>query len=275
MIINLQVYIWVIKKVTGYRYTEQTGEHLSVEGTYDDTAGLVINGDSRQTATEQGKNLLDKAKIEDIFKTLRQVEYLQVDDRSCASLKPDPTYRFIPVKIKENTVYSISFYTRFIDASLYLRMRFYYSDDTSSSSGTLNNIDDWERKEFTSAEGKTLVGMGFVSSSNGYRFYIDIDTIQFELGSTATPYEPFTPNSPSPDYPSYPKSVGDNGGFDLVVAGNAGQLQTTHFPYALRSTPNGTRDKIIIDHKAKNSNIKGRNGQNCPYKHQPNNRARG
>ena len=51
----------------------------------------------------------------------------------------------------------------------------------------------------------------------------------------------------SPDNPYELKSVGDDGGFDLVSVGNAGQLQTINFPYTLRSLPDGTRDYIEID----------------------------
>lgn len=56
----------------------------------------------------------------------------------------------------------------------------------------------------------------------------------------------------SPDNPYELKSVEP---FDLVSTDNAGQYQAIHMPYTLRSLPDGTRDYIEIDDKAKTAKL--------------------
>lgn len=183
------------KKVTGYEYANSKGEHIEFEGTYNDTASIVINGKSEQVQTEQGKNLLDREFIVGYFNDDILTPGAKYRSFDGDVLLPAGTYTFSRPGGDFNIV----------------RIRL---------NGITTNISGWFCT-FTISE-PTYVNFSWRNGTNTDWLYGENSAdaeLQLELGSTATDYEPFVPNSPSPEYPSEIKSVGDDGGFDLVSAG--------------------------------------------------------
>jgi len=200
------------KKVTGYEYAEQTGEYLTFENTYNDTASVVINGKSEQVQTVQGKNLLDPDKIMTGYDSYgRDIYSTRVITEDNYTL-----YQSFLLKVKPETRYQVS------KENLSTRFRGFFFAKNPIENPSEISIGG----QYMDASSTVLYA---TAPANANWFFVVLtnnkDThptgwVQVEEGTTATPYEPFVPNSPSPDYPSPIKSVGDNGGFDLVSAGN-------------------------------------------------------
>jgi hypothetical protein len=209
------------KKVTGYEYAEQTGEHLDFEGTYNDAASVVINGKSEQVQTEQGKNWLDINKYEassdgiDISgnyiscqKVAQWSKYLSYSAKHMKFIHGQT--HTLSMRVYSSTVAQTSFSIIF------------YKDGVNvfSTVSAFASVGSVLQKSFLINFDFDSMRIFFARSESAETADIVLTDVQFELGSTATEYEPFVPNSPSPEYPSPIKSVGDDGGFDLVSAGN-------------------------------------------------------
>lgn len=175
-------------KLAGYRWSEQTGTDMSFEGTYNDRLEVLAQGKGKQAQTMQGKNLFDKARVTNDFGL-----------SSSGNLYADATMftsSYIPVS--PGLTYTLS-------------------------GRALSGTNCWydENKVYISYVYRITGQVTAPANARYVRnagFYTDsFDTLQFELGSTATPYEPFVPDSPSPAYPS--PIISANG--DLAAEGRS------------------------------------------------------
>ena len=145
-----------------------------------------IKGASTQVVTEQGKNLFDKNRAQNVGKGVSTSSGELYTDSALLT-----TY-YIPVN--PSTVYSIS----------HIKFGAFYNASKQYISG------------FSTTPFTTPSTAYFIR----YSMLLEVvKTFQVELGSVATAYESFTPNSPSPEYPSPITSAGD-AAFDIVTCNN-------------------------------------------------------
>jgi hypothetical protein len=174
------------KKLAGYDYQTKTGQAVSFEGTYNDTAEITVFGKSEQVQTVQEKNLIDYKKAYNGFETTVTIidNGLQLNGK---------WYVRIPVKnIVVGSSYTLSWLFEVLSGTPNTKWGLYYEDGTNSvqvGQGS-SRIAEKAVKEIY-----LYVAVGTTASGN-------FTNIQLELGSVATAYAPFVPNSPSPDYPS-------------------------------------------------------------------------
>lgn len=122
-----------------------------------------------------------------------------VDGRNCVVFNSGATKKNYPIKFKENTRYTVSFYKKSENrdgaTANNMSFTFWYSDGTQSSSYADKNDTSWTKTTFTSDEGKTVVAVGVGVMEYRAYVYLDIDTFMFNEGSTALPYTPYTKNT--------------------------------------------------------------------------------
>ena len=150
-----------------------------------------------QTVKIEGKNLLPTSWAQDFVSAVNSTTLASLetkDGRECVTYQPSAGYGSYPtknftlgVKFKENTQYTFSFdYYR--DASNNRTVAIFYTDGTNSTFPQLAP-NTWHHVVMTSTAGKTVAYIA-PYYTNGTS-WIDINTAQLELGSTATDYEPY------------------------------------------------------------------------------------
>lgn len=182
--------------MTKEQIEEAFGDSITVDGqnsvvikgaASDEIKSLVIEGKGEQETSKQGKNLFDKNNMNTIPGTV-DVESITINNVG----------KTFYLKCSPNTTYTIS---RKVVGSRFV-------------AGTTNGVPKsgetvYDRVVNNSGQSITLTSSAnsnylcvyYLINSNENEQEI-LDSIQVELGSTATSYEPFTPDKPSPDYPS-------------------------------------------------------------------------
>ena len=189
------------KKIAGYEYSEVTGESLSVLDTYNDDCSVTIKGESVQTATEQGVNLLDKIKIVNLA-------------LGTTILSGDTAWRGYYFTCKPNTLYSAKrvtpttnrFVITFTKTLPQGYVEFFNSNPEIVSTNQMNQ--DVTVSSISPPDAK-YVFLYFSNQSD-----VIPDTMLCE--GVIQPYEPFVENSPSN---LYRKEWYSSGNFDLVSSG--------------------------------------------------------
>ncbi len=156
---------------------------------------FVINTQSTsEVAIESvGKNLFDKSNN---IKSDANITHVVEESRNC--VKFDASKPFIddvfPLgnDFQASTQYTIQYTAKQTNAGSNPRLRFVYTDGTTTDIGSsLGTV--FVAITATSTAGKTISHIKFVYTGVGaYYLYVDKDTIQIEEGSTATTYVPYT-----------------------------------------------------------------------------------
>lgn len=234
------------KKVTGYEYAEQTGEHLDFEGTYNDTASVVINGKSEQVQSVWATNLIENG---DFNSGMSGWSYYMNPPQIISGR----AYFERELSGEENIV-SLAKH----EVQTIANHRYYYSLELEQvkqgnlTYGLLNNTGLpsllFNFKDYNPGNHKlsdiftiTQSGYFYINCTTESEFYID-NIIVIDLTETfgagqepskeecdvlfadyfegksrvSVDVETYAPNSPSPNYPSPIKSVEP---FDLVSCG--------------------------------------------------------
>ena len=102
------------------------------------------------------------------------------------------TAKFWDCVCEPNTRYTVKFNYKYVPGLGVTYFLFYYSDGSVSPNGGSTTLisQTWASKTFVSETGKTIVGFS-QSFNNTGTTYIDKDTVMFNEGVTALPYEPF------------------------------------------------------------------------------------
>ena len=193
--------------------------------TADDSAdrllrGLTVFGRTEQVTTT-GKNLLAP---QEIYKQTDNYAETTVDGRSCVQMTSGVAVTVTPDFLKPNTQYTVSMSCKNVlksgqSTSLgNVLMTFYYDDGTKTDLIASGANTDWISVKQTSDAGKTVTSIGLRAYDYRSFTYIDINTFQIELGTTATAYEPYTGGIPSPN-PEYPQELESVGDVTVTVAG--------------------------------------------------------
>jgi len=181
-----------------------TGENQIIPIDFLDKSNVMleINGIAttvhNPTIVSVGKNVWGGIKAaEDIVKAVNNPAYAyltMVDGRRVLALKGSTALLvdFFSDGFLENTRYTMTYYARRSDTATANGggIRFKYTDDTVSGSGYPTST-TWEKIAFSSASGKSVKAMTGNYGSIGQLVYIDVDTIQVEVGTTSTTLEPY------------------------------------------------------------------------------------
>lgn len=158
------------------------------ESYYPYNAGSLVSVQtSRKVNTE--KNLFDPSQLFEVSGlTENNGEYVFSKADMIAVFGDEAGGGFYPRKFAENTQYTISMkcYNERNGFTLYFR----HTDGTTISQSTYAS--SWASFTFTSTAGKTVEKLYFSYPSYGTVHWKEI---QFEKGSTATPYKPYTPHT--------------------------------------------------------------------------------
>ena len=238
------------KKIAGYKYSEVTGESLSVLDTYNSDCSVTIKGESVQTVTEQGVNLIDLTKLSYKLNTSVITPDISANSVTMSILNGElPAYANITFilpfdKIKGKTVY-FKANTNSLNATKRMTI---YTLDSNGLPISLLGIDTSNplalSYSFPSTLESGIYGYGllfYLRQNEITSTVITYDNII--MSETDIAYTPFTPNSPSNEYRQPITHTSD---FDLVSSGNESQTQTIHFSGSYGSLPDGTADTITI-----------------------------
>ncbi len=139
-----------------------------------------------------GKNLFDKSTASSYG---YGGEIFVVDEVQCAKIyQTDGTYSISIQNIfKENTQYTLKFREKYVDTQGYVRVEFQYADGTSYKESYYSGS-TWGTRTITSDANKTISKIRFSNAGNGvgYAYYVDLDSLQIEKGTTATTYEAYS-----------------------------------------------------------------------------------
>lgn len=139
-----------------------------------------------------GKNLLT---AQQVYEGCSHYEKTTLDGRNAVKMSSGKTVQKAPIQFQENTQYTVSFETKTINNGANAGntvFTFWYTDGTYSNvHSSLEVINIWKRITATSKEGKTVSHIGVNVAQWKVYDYIDVDTFQFEIGTTATDYEPY------------------------------------------------------------------------------------
>lgn len=189
--------------------SEKSGESLSFERTYDDAflaLSVSAKADSTvQAVTTHGKNLLDKNRANIVS-----------GYPSAGVIKSSTATKLIWIKCVPNTAYTVS---KILSSRFTV---FDAADVPNVGSSYISAVVNTSATQLTITTGATARYLGAYIYHSSFDTTITLqdilDSLQIELGSTATAYEPFVPNSPSPDYPAEWTSAG---GCNLLVSDGA------------------------------------------------------
>lgn len=137
-----------------------------------------------------GKNLYTASQV---YSTADNYSELAEDGKNCIRFT-DGVEKKIAIPIITNQRYTVSFNGKLTEkvasggTSNYFT--FFYSDGTTScyNNATKNT---WAKRTLTSTAGKTVTHIGITATEYRNWVYIDKDSFQIELGTTASIYEPY------------------------------------------------------------------------------------
>lgn len=188
-----------------------------------------IVGETVQKVTVQGKNLYNKTKgllINSYF------------NPTVAVITESGQARSIYIPCLPNTTYTIS---KIQSARFGVTYTSVLPAIGTPIRGVIENLTATNITITTDANANYLCVYLYTSSVDTLTLQQILDTVQIELGSTATTYEPFTPNSPSPDYPSTLEYAKE---FD-VMSFNVNRLNVNEIYYSVFKS-GGTQDGVTI-----------------------------
>lgn len=204
------------EKLAGYHTETQSGDSVSFDDTYNDTADVELTGNtvqasdyyakdglSSQVQTVQGKNLIDKSRL--------QVREVGGDSISGSYTVTDGVITYTAlngsfgiiittVQVSKNTNYSASLVATVLSGSISSSngVRIHFVNTNTYTSVVPNS----RSTSFNSGENTLIDIMFYVGFPTTLDGVVELKNFQLELGSSATSYTPFVPNSPSPEYPS-------------------------------------------------------------------------
>ena len=171
-----------------YMYPTVSGEAIQI----DDMADVSF----KARVMKRSKNLLTAQQV--YSGTYLYAEEV-LDGRNCVRTTSGNTlYKYLDI-FKPNTQYTVSFYEKSVNygdaKGPNIIFAFKYTDGTyeykyAKQDSNNNHNTDWAYLSFTSAVGKTVAAIGVGSGQYLIYTYVDIDTFQFEEGTTATAYTP-------------------------------------------------------------------------------------
>ena len=142
-----------------------------------------------------GKNLWDAKKRFSYLVTAWAIpSYASIindNGRTCLKISYFPAYRSIPLYQYPFIIgqqYTLKFQAKKLASMAGLGVQIVHTD--GSSIVKYPNATEYASYTVKSTAGKTISHIEFFLADSGY-ILIDLDTIQLELGSTATPYEPY------------------------------------------------------------------------------------
>lgn len=157
----------------------------------------VVTGE--QTVGVTGKNLQSTTWGQDFVDAINDASKASVqtyDGKNCLKYVPSAGYGSYPTKnftlgirFHPNTQYTFSFDMLKTNASA-RTFAIWYSDGTTTTTNAGDaGADEWHHYEITSTAGKTVVyATPFYTTGDAY---IDIDTFQIEIGTSATQFVPY------------------------------------------------------------------------------------
>ena len=165
---------------------------------YKAVGDLITDGDYagkyKIPLTVSGKNLFDTQGWYNWLRsfTTTYVTKKTVDGTNCIYYRPAVTYdkNFMEGCFKENTQYVLTFRAKgIVGSSTSTGFEFNYTDNRASRI-YISNTDSWNNYTLISAKNKTIK---YIKMTYNYEqgCYFDENSIQLELGSTATEYEPY------------------------------------------------------------------------------------
>lgn len=214
---------WGDKKIAGYKYAEKSGEHIDFDGTYNDTANVVISGKSERVQTVQNVNLLDLTKLS--YTKQGALTPIILANSVSLEMTCTETYGYITFVIPFDKIKGKTMYFKGItnSSNATKRMAIYALNSNNRPFGAGAVI------RYSSPFDFSYTFPSVLDTANGIYgygllFYIrfqetdstSIDYSNIIMSETDVPYEPFVPSSPSPDYPAEIYTVNN---FDLVSAG--------------------------------------------------------
>ena len=154
---------------------------------------VTINGKYAWVGKRIGKNLTTAYEV---YKEANAYSEMVVDGRKCVRMTSGRVVKKAPIKFKENTQYTVSFYSKpepFESVpSGNIVFTFWYTDGTSSTLRSSNTDLSWKLRTLTSVEGKTVESIGVTAHQYQIYDYIDVDTFMLEEGATMTEYQPYS-----------------------------------------------------------------------------------
>lgn len=151
-----------------------------------------------------GKNLLNK-------KTLKEMLHTYIQDEDGSKIKLNyvsmTSNRFeVPLSLVGN--YTISYQCKETVGGKNPKLGFRYSDGSSSYDISFVTTSNYSTYNHFS-NGKDVVGLCITYNNTGGDFWVDLDSIQLEEGTVATPYEPYQEDKLTILSPTPLEKVGD------------------------------------------------------------------
>lgn len=151
-----------------------------------------------------GKNLLNK-------KTLKEMLHTYIQDEDGSKIKLNyvsmTSNRFeVPLSLVGN--YTISYQCKETVGGKNPKLGFRYSDGSSSYDISFVTTSNYSTYNHFS-NGKDVVGLCITYNNTGGDFWVDLDSIQLEEGTVATPYEPYQEDKLTILSPVQLEKVGD------------------------------------------------------------------
>ncbi|HML46545.1 MAG TPA: hypothetical protein PKE04_07325, partial [Clostridia bacterium] len=203
-------------RLAGYRWHEQTGPDMALEGTYNDRVSILAQGRGYQEKTAQGKNLFD-SNLDTLpwARTSIRSSATQIMDgirliRTSGTGSGSSGYDFVMPPFFLGKTVAVSAIVGLPSGGLGIVSFRIILAQGSSVTTTLASATGTGQRAMTvtipesyptGSDNLRLRFYADVGSASNIGDYVDFTNIQIELG-TATAYEPFTPDSPSHSYPS-------------------------------------------------------------------------
>lgn len=212
-------------KYAGFHDEVKSGTAVDFSQTYNDTAEVVVEGEtvqisdwyakdglSSQVVTVQGKNLFSIANNGNITQngvTCSIKNGIITLNGTTTSPSRFNLLKTLEYAISWESLIALGHRIAIVSGSYYNQKGYYISGSKSGivnittlkSDGTVYIQCPSDVSQSALAT-ENMVYSGYIIITTGVTFSDYKFTIQLELGGVATAYEPFVPNSPSPEYPS-------------------------------------------------------------------------
>ena len=158
----------------------------SVGDLYTDDKGNPIL--DKQGREQYKVNLGSKNKSLIDLKEHYKSEMMIIEGRNVIECNDSNKIRYLDIKFKPDTQYTVSFDFMRKDVYGVLTVLFKYSDGTNSY-GIRHHLDGWQSHSVTSAKNKSVVSARIYNASNGgHTGYLDLDTFMIEEGASSSSY---------------------------------------------------------------------------------------
>lgn len=185
---------------------------------YDEVTGIAKSTVSAMRLKSVGKNLWD-VKNDSVIKGFAGYSIVENDGRTC--IKFNSSYLELQKKIlfgcfKPLTQYTLRYEVKEVTDTHNFRFRIFHTDGTYNAAAPYATT-AFSSASLTSTSGKTVSYISIDFSGGTSEVYLDVNSVQLEEGTVATPYEPYTESTA------------------YTPAGEP-----------LRSLPNGIKDEISV-----------------------------